>query len=118
MKIPHPISNSKTFHRFTSLGNETVKQEQHSCKNSQNIDETKSLKSLAIKVLQRNRKQNNDETKPSKPETKISNDVLNNHQQIKEEAEYLFFERLGISDDEELALEQAFEHIINQLTIH
>ena len=38
--------------------------------------------------------------------------------EIKEAAEYLFFERLGISDSEELALDEAFNHIINQLTIH
>ncbi len=35
--------------------------------------------------------------------------------EIKLEAEYLFFERLGISDDEELALDEAFDHIINKL---
>ena len=38
--------------------------------------------------------------------------------EIKQAAEYLFFERLGISDSEELALDEAFNHIINQLTIH
>lgn len=37
--------------------------------------------------------------------------------EIKQAAEYLFFERLGISDDEELALDEAFNHIIKQLTV-
>lgn len=37
---------------------------------------------------------------------------------IKQAAEYLFFERLGISDSEELALDEALNHVITQLTIH
>jgi hypothetical protein len=37
---------------------------------------------------------------------------------IKQAAEYLFFERLGISDSEELALDEALNHLITQLTIH
>jgi len=37
--------------------------------------------------------------------------------QIKESAEYIFSERLGISDNEALALDEAFKHIINKLTI-
>ena len=37
--------------------------------------------------------------------------------EIKEAAEYLFFERLGISNSEDLALDEAFNHIINKLTI-
>ncbi len=38
--------------------------------------------------------------------------------EIKEAAEYLFFERLGISDSEGLALDEALNHAITQLTIH
>lgn len=122
MKIPHPIRHSKMFHRFTSLENETVKQDQISCNASRNTVETNSLKRLAIKVIERNKKQNSDETSSSKPETKISNDTLDqqvscNTQEIKDFAEYLFFERLGISENEELALDEAFDHIINKLTI-
>jgi hypothetical protein len=122
MKNPHPIHNSKMFHCFTSLENETVKQGQISCNALRNKTETKSLKHLAIKVIERNKQRNNDATKSSEPETKISNDVLNhklsyNTQEIKDSAEYLYFERLGISESEELALDEAFNHIINKLTL-
>jgi hypothetical protein len=47
--------------------------------------------------------------------------ILGNQQsekEIKDAAQYLFFERLGISDNEELALDEAFNHIIKQLTKH
>jgi hypothetical protein len=35
-----------------------------------------------------------------------------------QQAEYLFFERLGISDNEELAFEEAINYINNKLTIN
>ena len=37
--------------------------------------------------------------------------------ELKEEGEYLFFERLGISNNEKLALDESFNHIIKKLTI-
>lgn len=122
MKNPHPIQHSKMFHRFTSLENETVKQDHISRNASRNTAETNSLKRLAMKVIERNKKGNSDETKSSNPETRIGNNTLDhqlscNAQQIKDFAEYIFFERLGISENEELALDEAFDHIINKLTI-
>lgn len=45
--------------------------------------------------------------------------ILGNQQsekEIKDAAQYLFFERLGISGNEELALDEAFNYIIKQLT--
>ncbi len=36
---------------------------------------------------------------------------------LKEEGEYLFFERLGISNNKKLALDESFNHIIKKLTI-
>ena len=38
--------------------------------------------------------------------------------EILEQAEYLFFERLGISDDPELAFQEAINYINNKLTIN
>jgi len=38
--------------------------------------------------------------------------------EIFEQAEYLFFERLGISDNEELAIKEALNYINEKLTIN
>jgi hypothetical protein len=38
--------------------------------------------------------------------------------EIFEQAKYLFFERLGISEDEELSFKEALNYINNQLTIN
>jgi hypothetical protein len=38
--------------------------------------------------------------------------------EILQQAEYLFFERLGISDNEELAFREALNYINNKLTIN
>jgi hypothetical protein len=38
--------------------------------------------------------------------------------EILQEAEYLFFERLGISNNEELALQEALNYINSKFTIH
>lgn len=102
----------KVFHCFNPLEDETVKQNQESRNNQRNKQETFNLKELASLVLERNKSVN-------KLETKVNDFVSNNEQtEITENAKYLFFERLGISDNCELALDEALNYINQKLTIN
>ncbi len=106
----------KAFHCFNPLEDETVKQNQELQNNQRNNDETVNLKNLASLVLQRNKAGNKNETKTN---TLVSsNENKCNNQETTEHAKYLFFERLGISDDCELALDEALNYINQKLTIN
>ena len=112
-------SHQKMFHCFNPLEDETVKQNQELQNSQRNINETKSLKALALLIWQRNKPRNNIETKTNNLVS--SNDNKCNKTETAENAKYLFFERLGISDDCELALDEALDYVIEnikqQLTI-
>lgn len=111
-----PNKQQKAFHCFNPLEDETVKQNQELQNSQRNINETKSLKALASLILQRNKSRNNIETKTNNLVS--SNDNKCNKTETTEHAKYLFFERLGISDDCELALDEALNYINQKLTIN
>jgi hypothetical protein len=106
----------KLFHCFNSLEDETVKQNEYSRNNSQNNNRTKSLRDLASMVLERNKARNNIETKVNNFVS--SNENKCNKNEITENAKYLFFERLGISDNCELAIDETLNYINQKLTIN
>lgn len=112
-------NDQNLFHCFTSLGNETMKQDCNLQNNIKNNLETISLKSLALKVLERNKSRNKDETEDqnlvSSPIHNIKQDLVNYDF---DHLLYLFNERAGIYQfDSVLSQQQSEQKAFSDLVI-